>query len=209
MSSAANKAVTTIDRNCPVCGAPLRADDTTCWLCQAIADTGQPPTIRRSRRPAPSGGSSLASLLMFVTLLSVVVGLWTIAPGIGIPLGILLLVAWGRTASVSRRRAAAGRSFTSLEKIQAYFSSLGFVVLLLGLVTIGICVAFGSVCFGFVTLAGALDRDSISLVAAILICIAGIYAAFGLFHLANRWNDDQFRRAAGETKDTTNNKGKR
>src|SRR5207249_2609398 len=110
---------------------------------------------------------SLASLLMFVTLLSVILGLSTIAPGIGIPLGVLLLVAWGRTASVSRRRAEAGKSFTPLEKVLAYFSSLGFVIALLVLVTIAIYVAFVSVCFGFITLADALEGSSTSRIGAL------------------------------------------
>ena len=52
----------------------------------------------------PAGGFSLASLMMFVTLVSVVLGVSTIAPGIGIPLGLIVLVVWLRTAAVARRR---------------------------------------------------------------------------------------------------------
>jgi hypothetical protein len=205
MTNVANNVVSAADRNCPVCGAPLRADDTNCWLCCAIADTGQASTTSGGRTFVRNSGFSFASsLLLFVTLLSVVLGLSTIAPGIGIPLGVLLLIAWGRTASVSRRRAETGKSFTSSEKIQAYISSLGFIVLMLVLVTICICIAFGSVCLGFVTLAGALDGSPTSRVGAIIACIVGTYAAFGLLHIANKWNDDQFWRAAGRSKATPN-----
>jgi len=154
----------------------------------------------------PAHGFSLASLMMFVTLISVVLGLSTIAPGAGIPLGILFFIAWARTASTIRYRASTAAPLTTSQKILAYFSSLGFIVGLLMLVALAIVIGLGSICFGLITVAEALEKKSISLYGGIAILVVGVVAALGLMHLANRLNDDQFSRAIDRSKETPNNR---
>jgi len=156
--------------------------------------------------PDPAHGFSLASLMMFVTLISVVLGLSTIAPGAGIPLGILLFIAWARTATTLRLRASTGAPLTTSQKIFAYFTSLGFIVGLLLLVALAIVIGLGSICFGLITVAEALEKKSISLYGGIAILVVGVVAALGLLHLANRLNDDQFSRAIDRSKETPNNR---
>jgi hypothetical protein len=154
----------------------------------------------------PSHGFSLASLMMFVTLISVVLGLSTIAPGAGIPLGILLFIAWARTATTLRARASSAAPLTTVQKILAFFSSLGFIVGVLMLVALAIVIGLGSICFGLITVAEALEKKSISLYGGIAILVVGVAAALGLLHLANRLNDDQFSRAVDRSKETPNNR---
>jgi hypothetical protein len=93
------------------------------------------------------GSYSLASLMMFVTLLCVVLGVSTIAPGIGIPLGIVFIVVWLRTTAVTRQRAARGLAVTPLEKVQLFAASFGVTVGLLSLVGIAGIAAFWAACF--------------------------------------------------------------
>lgn len=147
--------------------------------------------------------------MMFVTLLSVVFGLSTIAPGIGIPLGVLLLVAWGRTVSVSRRREALGNPLTWSQHIQTYLSSFGFVVALLLMVTVGVCVAAGSVCFGIFSAAGAIGGSPTYQIGSILVCVVGLFAAIGTIRLAAKWNDYQWRRTTVQGQDMSNGREKR
>ena len=83
---------------------------TRCWLCEGVAepvaidDAAAPPAASQVVPPERVGSYSLASLLMFITLVSVVLGVSTIALGIGIPLGVVLLVVWLRTAAVLHYR---------------------------------------------------------------------------------------------------------
>src|SRR4051812_12132561 len=98
----------TIDRLCPDCRAGQRADAVRCWLCganlRADGETKAANTGLAASRPGviaeQLGGFSLASLMMFVTLISVVLGVFTIAPGLGVPLAIVAFITWLRTVSV-------------------------------------------------------------------------------------------------------------
>jgi hypothetical protein len=141
--------------SCPQCGATLGSGATDCWLCHVPLDRQRDSTLEsaapmRSDTPASVaqvGNFSLASLMMFVTLLCVALGVSTIAPGIGIPLGIVFIVVWLRTTAVTRQRAARGLAVTSLEKVQLFAASLGVTVGLLSLVGVAGFAAFWAACF--------------------------------------------------------------
>jgi len=199
---------------CPHCGVALRPGDTDCWLCYAhISSTaiGEERPSGQSRSAPPQlepRGFSLASLMMFITLVAVIFGLSTIAPGIGIPLGVLLLVAWGRTFSISRQQTKAGTPFSTSEKIAAFFSSVNFIISLLMLVTLALFIGFGSICYGLFA-ASQFEKSSAWVIVAVVVIVVGASAALGLLHLANKWNDNQFWRAAGRPKDKNNDRNKR
>src|SRR6476620_9023764 len=105
-----------IDRLCPHCHAGLRANAVRCWLCGAnvradgetIAVTTPLATSRPDVVAEQLGGFSLASLMMFMTLVCVVLGVTSLWPGIGIPMGVVFFVAWLRTTAATRQRAAHG-----------------------------------------------------------------------------------------------------
>jgi len=136
---------------CSACHAVISAGARRCWLCGAslasdISPAGAQAIVSTPRRPTsatPAHGFSLASLMMFVTLASVVLGVSTIAPGIGIPLGIIALLAWGRTATVIRLRKRRHQETTIGEKAGLFAASLGVVV------TAGVAtaIAFFATCF--------------------------------------------------------------
>src|SRR5215212_83546 len=103
---------------CEVCGASLRAGVTRCWLCGAFTERDAVPIDLPYAAPIKqAGGFSLAALMMFVTLVCVVLGVSSLWPGIGIPLGMVLFVVWLRTTAVTHRRAAHGLPVTSGKKI--------------------------------------------------------------------------------------------
>jgi hypothetical protein len=138
--------------------------------------------------------------MMFVTLLCVVFGVSTIAPGIGIPFGIIMLVAWLRTAAVARRRVAHGFAVTRLERLQLFASSLGTTIVLLALTCVAGCAALVAACFVCVFTwegLGANDAGAASfgwIAAAVVAGGIGIPAMLWIVKLIDR----RWRRDAGE-----------
>jgi hypothetical protein len=126
--------------HCPECGAAGHAGASRCWLCGGeVGRASTAATSKVDQRHAVSAqpfGFSLASLMLFVALLAVVVGVWSIAPGIGIPLGILLLAAWTRTVAVVERRAAKSSDVTRRERIVIFLQSMASSAVLLILITV-------------------------------------------------------------------------
>lgn len=161
MTSNSTKLSDTREKQCSRCGASLPADAPLCWLCFAPmerkpGDSRDAQSVLKSQ-PADSmlqehtaSGFSLASLMMFVTLLCVVLGVSTIAPGIGIPLGIVLLVVWLRTAAVARRRMARGLTVTRSEKLHLFLESIATTLGLLAVICLAGCAAFFAACFACV-----------------------------------------------------------
>jgi hypothetical protein len=200
MSAADKSAATT---KCPECGIVLRPGDKRCWLCRTELPTNFDENhfsdLSSSAAAAePAHGFSLATLMMFVTLLCVVFGLSTIAPGIGIPLGILLFIAWGRTVSVSHHRAKIGKRLSATQQVRMYFEALGFVVALLILVTVGICCALWSICVGIGAMSSSFGGSFSSFISIILFGAVAVLGTIAVFRLASKWNDANWRRMAGE-----------
>jgi hypothetical protein len=145
------------DLQCVRCGATLPAEATNCWLCYApVATQRHEREGTQAARPRPtriasttesSSGFSLASLMMFVTLLCVVLGVSTIAPGIGIPLGIVFIVVWLRTVAVARHRQQSGLEVTRSEKLQLFLGSFGAALALIAVTCVAGCAAFVAACF--------------------------------------------------------------
>jgi hypothetical protein len=97
--------------------------------------------------------------MMFVTLAAVVMGVSSIAPGVGIPLGIVLLVVWLRTTLVAKRRRARGHAVTREEKLHLFLASFGATVGLLAVTCFAGCAAFVAACFACMGTWAALGGD--------------------------------------------------
>jgi hypothetical protein len=145
----------TSELRCASCGAPVPNNSRSCWLCHApvVAESGQRKfanagsiSERIAATSEPAGGFSLAALMLFVTLVAVVLGISTIAPGIGIPFGLILLVVWLRTAAVARRRRQRGMTVTRSDLLSAFFSSLAVAVTLIIVTCVAGCAAFFAAC---------------------------------------------------------------
>src|SRR3954471_23019093 len=183
----------TTEMTCPSCGATLPAGLNVCWLCFSPVDTStvhgkldQPRSIPNIA-VAPvehAGGFSLASLMMCVTLVCVVLGVFTIAPGLGVPLAIVALITWLRTVSVVKSRAASGAPLTSGNIVLMFVRSVAFTMLVLMLVGVAAVAAFATLCFGLMNAAEPSHATSefvapfvvsaIVLIAAILGIAAGV-----------------------------------
>jgi hypothetical protein len=203
-----------VEQLCPQCRAKVNPDATRCWLCGAdVSESGRgavpkllpadPPGILPSEA---FGRFSLASLLLFVTLLCVILGVLTIAPGLGLPLGVILITVWLRTAAATRRRAARGLTVTPLDKVQLFASSFGVTVGMLGLICVAGFAAFFAVCLTCIGtysgLQGVADESTAMLVAwAVFLCLAVLILIF-TFKFAipgiNRWLRNRWRRDIGE-----------
>jgi hypothetical protein len=166
---------------CGRCGAPLREGVTECWLCHASAPAeghkaGVTPAPGHARfEPADADDGNLfsrSSLLLFVTLACVVVGVMTIAPGLAIPLAIVAFFAWARTVGEIRSaKNASAQPNTAL----VFLQSIAFVLTLLTLIAIGTFAAFFVVCL---TAVGAMSSgNAVASIAVGLVLLIGVFIA--------------------------------
>ena len=147
---------------CPECGAINSVGSGQCWLCHrplggtnaatakvdsAVAKPIGPPRplISLSRGPATF---SLATLMLLITLAAVFCGLTAAAPGLGIPLAVLITPALIRTFAASNVSRSQGIEPTAEAKIATFFASIGlmFLIMIAGFAVffIGCCAAFSS-----------------------------------------------------------------
>jgi hypothetical protein len=195
------KAPASVAGACEVCGASLRAGDTRCWLCGAIAERGAVPIGLPYAAPIThTAGFSLASLMIFVTLVCVVLGVSSLWPGIGIPLGVVLFVVWLRTTLITRHRAAHGLTFTTAEKVQLFIESFGVTI---GLIFVT-CVAGGAALFaalGAICIATSPVNSSDSNESIPWVVGGAIVTTFSIFALVKlvKFSRSRWRRDIGES----------
>ena len=138
------------DATCMKCGATLHPAASICWLCFAPATETKRRAggaASRSLEPIPETGRfSLASLLMFMTLACVILGVFTKWPGLGVPLAILSLVVWGRTVNIIRQRAKEGETVAPLQRVLIFLSSFAGTLTIIALVIITGAAALATVC---------------------------------------------------------------
>ncbi len=135
--------------NCAQCGAAVRAEATRCWLCNADLAQSNPDQFsltHASRTAGSSSSFSLASLMMLVTLLSIICGVWSIYPGLGIILGAILIAVWARTATVVRKRAAIGEAVSVVEKAQVFVSTFAVSAAMIVVVGVTAVAALATAC---------------------------------------------------------------
>ena len=112
-------------------------------------------------------------MFLWTTLLAVVMGVATIAPGLAIALAVISFPAALRTiGTVARRKRRRGESLSVPEKIEAFVASLGVVLA----IVVGAGIAFMAVCFpvGLAAAATNVGGEFGFIVPAV---IAGIMAA--------------------------------
>jgi hypothetical protein len=174
--------------NCPDCGAAIVPGAKKCWLCALKAESAVQPArdatsttrdasipLNPYASPAPPIGNldrtfSLSSMFLWTTLVAVVMGVATFAPGLAIALAILSLPAAVRTiGAVYRRKQRLGGSIGALEKIETFIASLGIVLA----IVLGAVIAFTAVCFPLGLASFSFDQGGLVLFAF----LAGIAAA--------------------------------
>ena len=115
---------------------------------------------------------SLSTMFLWTTLLAVVMGVATIAPGLAIALAVISFPAALRTIGTVARRKRRGGSLSVPEKIEAFVASLGVVLA----IVVGAGIAFMAACFpvGLAAAAANVGGEFGFIVPAV---IAGIMAA--------------------------------
>lgn len=183
-----------LGQGCPKCGAQQPRKLAECWLCGTelteesfAAGTADPVRI------APERFSfSLSTLLLLVTLASVCFGLLVVAPGLGVPMCVLLVPVLVRTAMVVRRREAVGRPVSRAEKISLVVSSLGVASVLAVVVSAAAFAGFCGVCLLIVS-ADNHYGGSGALVWGLVMCCAAA-AAVGATIGVIKWIRQRYRR---------------
>jgi hypothetical protein len=130
---------------CPDCGASLPGEANYCWLCgKALQEGGAGaagsagPVERRAAYQF-----SLSSLLLIITLVAVLLGVFRIAPGVALALAFLTAPALVKTCIAVARRKARGQRVAPLAKLGIFAGSLGIVIV----VVAATIAAFFAVCF--------------------------------------------------------------
>jgi hypothetical protein len=139
--------------HCPACGAAIERQWTHCWLCGndfirtpdglKIAP-GSETFQTAARRPlhSHSASFSLQSVMLVVTLAALVLGTFSVAPGLGIFLAIVSVPALIRTAIVLRKRESVGPPADAKGRALMFAASLAVVTL----AGVAASIAFGIVC---------------------------------------------------------------
>lgn len=138
------------DGRCPICHAEIRPGADLCWLCRApLPARGGDWSLGGIGVKSGAASTaispfqfSLASLMLLITLVSVLLGLSVEVPELGIPLGLLSIVAYPRSLWASSVRRERGEELGVGKRIGQFVLSL-FIV---WAVCIASCIAFFVAC---------------------------------------------------------------
>jgi hypothetical protein len=180
---------------CPECGAELVPGAKKCWLCALKAAAKAPPRRDESTTgreaaapqnpyasPAPASDHldrtfSLTSMFLWTTLVAVVMGVASFAPGLAIMLAVLSLPAAARTiGAVYRRKQRRGGSIGAAEKVETFIASLGIVLA----IVVGAITAFTAVCFPLGLASFASDMGGLVVFAFLAGFVAAVFVAIML-----------------------------
>ncbi len=139
--------------HCPHCDAALPVNAKSCWLCLSplnatdfMAGAARPPAPPSETPP----NYSMSSLMMFVTLLCVVLGVLTIARGLGVIVAFIAFIAWLRTAVNVQRRSANNEILTTGDKVLMFFRSAVSTFLIVGAVLVACVVMLFIACLAMI-----------------------------------------------------------
>jgi hypothetical protein len=160
---------------CPQCGAVNANWDANCWLCKQPLSGGgvggDSVILAQAVEVQPQFG--LSTLLLVVTVICICLGLIAIAPGLIVPLVIIVVPALVRTAVANR---VSGRPTSVGDKVAAFSASLGIIVLIWLAGLVAFCTACTLIVLGGATLS---FNDNI----VGMLILLGIGSALGAFAL--------------------------
>jgi hypothetical protein len=131
--------------HCPHCGAEVQTPGGECWLCRLKEPPAKPNPYAPPRPTGENAGAqfSLASLFLVMTLVAVCLGVFMLAPGLGILFAIVATPALVRTTFTASYYKQAGAPLSPAWRIRAFVVSL-FIMLAVGVTTF---VTFQGVCW--------------------------------------------------------------
>jgi hypothetical protein len=133
---------------CTQCGAQIAGWDATCWLCKqslaadALVVSDVPRAFESAEASAQFG---LSTLMLVVTVVCICLGLIAIAPGLIIPLLVVVVPALIRSTVALR---VSGRPVSTVDKVTNFVTSVGIILGILAAGFVALCVAFVAICFG-------------------------------------------------------------
>ena len=169
------------EAHCPECAAPIEDGSHVCWLCSARLDAGELSSEGVSAgdrgvstaQGAPTAQKlsfSLEGLMLVVTLVSVCLGAFTLFPGLGILLAILIAPVFVRTVMVVRRREERGRPVDPLARIGLFLGSFATAMVIIVVVSVASLGTFCAVCLSI----GKEEAIPFAAAVAILVTIGAI-----------------------------------
>ena len=169
---------------CPVCEAQCDPGVTVCWLCRQpmLEPAATPRPVARDKASVSS--FSLTSLMLVMTLVAVCLGLFVVAPGLGVLLSIAAVPALARTAVLIKRGARSGQATTASDKMWLFAASMGGVIVAgvaASVAFFGACVA---ACFGVVAV---VDRPPDWTIVVLLVVGGGAGAVAAWWVLRRLW----------------------
>jgi hypothetical protein len=165
---------------CPECGAKAAINASKCWICKRPLASDVPVTAELAGGAAEHRATfqfGISSIMLIITLAAVILGVWQMAPGIGIALAIVAIMALIPTCIISMQKGARGRPMTPSEKISLFMVWLGLAAVVL----IAAGIAFVITCYPL-GLVHAMSPMSINpwINPWIVGAIAGLFAAVPL-----------------------------
>jgi hypothetical protein len=128
---------------CPECGFLFAGKQ--CPLCGRMKSEGYPESNRQPIVPQRQGPTfGLSGLFLFITLVSVCLGVGMAAPGLAVLLAVIAVPALVRASASAKREQAAGRQPDIFDRIGLFASSMGIIAL----IALAGCVAFFAACLG-------------------------------------------------------------
>jgi hypothetical protein len=162
---------------CPECSAVCWIGSPKCWLCghpigpdavirkgAGLSETPLMATVVDDRSGAAGSSADyqervrfqfgISSLLLLMTLTSVLFGLFSMAPGLGIAAMVLAVPALVPTCIAAMRKGSRGRPMTALQRTAVFLVWMGLMMA----VAVAAGIAFFITCLAGVATSGNLDR---------------------------------------------------
>lgn len=187
---------TETESRCRNCGATLTREMPKCWLCGRDSAGAQllqfddenpyaSPVAVEADNPR---GFSLQTLMLFVTLVSVVLGISSIWPGVGIALGVFVFIPFLRTVMLVRARAEKGRRTPWIQRLAWGATSALIILAMVALTGVAAVIAFFFACWVAVFSTQGLDSDAATIMffGVLAVCALGTAVGFG-YWIRYRW----------------------
>jgi hypothetical protein len=169
---------------CISCGATNAPWDTQCWLCKHPLGGGgkADDSVVLAQAVPVQTQFGLSTILLVITVLCICLGLISVAPGLIVPLVVIVAPALVRTAVATRLSSG---PVSVGDKIATFSASLGIIVL----IWIAGLVAFGTACT-LIVIGGAsmnFSNDAIGFLLLLGVCAALGAFAFMIWLLYKSW----------------------
>lgn len=176
-----SETVSAYELSCPYCGARNARGEAKCWLCKqplSLEAAANEPILAEAVDVRPQ--FALSTLLLVMTVICISAGLVAAAPGLIIPLVVLVIPALIRSVAAAR---ASGGPVSIGQKIATFVVSLGLVVAIWTAGIIALCAACTLIVVGGAAMEFN-DNAVNTLVVIAIVAVVGALAMMGwLYYL--------------------------